>query len=276
VEPATTPTDGPLAGPRTAVVWEVLHAELARAAGRSLAVVDVGGGTGGFAVPVAGLGHRVTVVDPSPDALAALSRRAAEAGVADRVVALQGDGDRLGSVVPTGSADLVLCHSVLEVADDPAQVVRAVAAALRPGGAVSVLVANRPAAVLARAMAGHLDAARALATDPRGRADARDPLRRRFDTAGAVALLTVAGLRVEAVHGIRVLTDLIPATVAEADPETLRELEVRLSTESPYREIAAQIHLLARRSADGRSAPAPAHDPPGAPGDTGGSDVVGG
>ncbi|HEY8453368.1 MAG: methyltransferase domain-containing protein [Micromonosporaceae bacterium] len=270
---AATRTEGPLAGPRTAVVWEVLHAELARAAGRSVAVVDVGGGTGGFAVPLARRGHRVTVVDPSPDALAALSRRAAEAGVADRVVAVQGDGDRLGSVVPAGSADLVLCHSVLEVADDPAQVVRAVAATLRPGGAVSVLVPNRPAAVLARAMAGHLDAAWALATDPHGRADPRDPLRRRFDAAGAVALLRSAGLSVEAVHGVRVLTDLIPATVAEADPATLRELEVRLSTESPYREIAAQIHVLARKAGDGRPAPAPAH---GAPAVAGGTDLPGG
>ena len=47
-------------------------------------VLDIGGGTGGFAVRVAELGHRVTVVDPSPDALAALDRRAAESGVADR------------------------------------------------------------------------------------------------------------------------------------------------------------------------------------------------
>ena len=34
---------------------------------------------------VAELGHRVTVVDPSPDALAILARRAEERGVADRV-----------------------------------------------------------------------------------------------------------------------------------------------------------------------------------------------
>ena len=42
-------------------------------------VLDIGGGTGGFAVRVAELGHRVPVVDPSPDALASLDRRAREA-----------------------------------------------------------------------------------------------------------------------------------------------------------------------------------------------------
>src|SRR6266508_6009483 len=101
-------------GPRTAVVWMVLRRELA-AAGRPLTVVDVGGGTGGFAVPIARAGHHVTVVDTSPDALAALARRAAEAGVADRVRGVQGDGDGLADLIPADKADLVLCHSLLEV-----------------------------------------------------------------------------------------------------------------------------------------------------------------
>ncbi|TWH65687.1 methyltransferase family protein [Micromonospora olivasterospora] len=110
---------GPPLTPRTAVIWSVLRAELERRADDELTVLDVGGGTGGFAVPLARAGHRVTVVDASPDALAALTRRAAEAGVADRVRALQGDGDALAGLVGPASADLVLCHSVLEVVDDP-------------------------------------------------------------------------------------------------------------------------------------------------------------
>src|SRR5258706_11305154 len=168
---------GPHAAPRTAVVWVVLRRELARA-GRPLTAVDVGGGTGGFAVPLAQAGHRVTVVDASPDALAALTRRAAEAGVADRIAAVQGDGDRLAGLIPLGEADLVLCHSLLEVVDDPAEVVAALAATLRPGGALSLVVANRAAAVLSRAMSGHLDTAAGLLTDPDGRAGPGDKLRR--------------------------------------------------------------------------------------------------
>ena len=70
---------------RSGVVWEALRRALearARARARqSLDVLDTGGGSGSFAVPIARLGHRVTVVDPSPNALFALERRAAEAGV---------------------------------------------------------------------------------------------------------------------------------------------------------------------------------------------------
>ncbi|KAB1149519.1 methyltransferase domain-containing protein [Micromonospora sp. DT46] len=244
-------TPGRLAGPpltpRTAVIWSVLRAELERRAGTALTVLDVGGGTGGFAVPLAQAGHRVTVVDASPDALAALTRRAAEAGVAERVRAVQGDGDALAGLVEPGSADLVLCHAVLEVVDDPAAVVAALAAALRPGGAASVLVAGRAAAVLGRAMNGHLDVAAALAADPAGTAGTRDTLRRRYDADGAAALLTAAGLAVEQIHGVRVLADLLPAAVADGQPAALVELERALAARAPWRDLAAQLHLFARR-----------------------------
>ncbi|MBG0563460.1 methyltransferase domain-containing protein [Actinoplanes aureus] len=232
---------------RTAAVWAVLRRELDRHAGRELTVLDVGGGTGGFAVPLAEAGHTVTVIDASPDALAALTRRAADAGVADRVHAVQGDGDALAALVDPGSADLVLCHSVLEVVDEPARVVAAIAAALRPGGAVSLLVASRAAAILARAVNGHLRAASALVTDPAGRAGPRDTLLRRFDAAGAVALLEAAGLTVEETHGVRVVTDLLPATVLEEDPQAVLDLELALSSRPPFRDIASQLHLFARQ-----------------------------
>ncbi|MCZ7428232.1 methyltransferase domain-containing protein [Micromonospora sp. WMMA1949] len=235
--------------PRTAVIWSVLRAELDRRAGERLSVLDVGGGTGGFAVPLAEAGHRVTVVDASPDALAALTRRAAEAGVADRVRATQGDADALTGLVEPATVDLVLCHSVLEVVDDPEPVMSALVTALRPGGAASVLVAGRAAAVFGRAMNGQLDAAAALAADPRGTTGGRDTLRRRYDATDATGLLTAAGLVVEEIHGVRVLADLLPAAVADGQQAALVELERALAARSPYRDLAAQLHLFARRPA---------------------------
>jgi S-adenosylmethionine-dependent methyltransferase len=234
------------ASPRTAVVWAVLRAELDGAA-RPLTVLDVGGGTGGFAVPLATAGHRVTVVDASPDALAALTRRAAEAGVADRVRAVQGDGDALAELVTPESADVVLCHSLLEVVDDPGTVVKAVAASLRPGGVASVLVANRVAAVLGRAVGGHLDVAAALLDEPSGSTGQRDTLRRRFDLDSAAALLTAGGLVVEQTHGVRVVADLLPGAVLEGQTDALVAFELAASGRPPYRDMATQLHLFARR-----------------------------
>jgi S-adenosylmethionine-dependent methyltransferase len=158
---------------RTAVVWRGVRSvltELASETGREeLDVLDAGGGTGGFSVPLAELGHRVTVVDASPDSLAALERRAADAGVTERVRSVQGDAASLLDVVSGSSFDLVLLHSVLEVVDDPAAALAGVSAALRPRGAVSVVAANRLAAVLHRAASGRFDEALHALRDPHGR-----------------------------------------------------------------------------------------------------------
>ena len=149
---------------RTAVIREVLRAVVAglvAGTGRSrLDIVDAGGGTGGSAVPLAGQGHTVTVIDPSPDSLAAAQRRAAEMSVQLRAV--QGDVGDLAAVIGDQGADLVLCHSVLEYVDSPVAAMSTVASVLRPGGAVSVLATSAVAAVIHRALAGRFDEARRL------------------------------------------------------------------------------------------------------------------
>ena len=245
----------PGSSPRTAVVWEVLSAVLAEQSAEQdggLHVVDAGGGTGGFAVPLAEAGHRVTVVDPSPDSLAALQRRAAERGVGDRVTGVQGDLDDLAALVPDGTADLVLCHSVLEVVDDAARALAAVTAALRPGGRLSLLAAGRDGAVLARAVAGHPAEAAHVLTDPAGRWGDADGTARRWSAADLTGLVDAAGLAVEQVHGVRVVADLVPAAVLDLEPgaaAALVALERALSSRPPFRDLATQLHVLAVRPA---------------------------
>jgi SAM-dependent methyltransferase len=225
---------------RTAVVWGTLEPILDAPA---LDVLDIGGGTGGFAVRVAQLGHRVTVVDPSPDALAALARRAREVGV--EVEGRQGDIGQLG--VEPESVDLVLCHGVLEVVDEPAESLATLARVLRPGARLSLLLAQRNASVVARAMAGHFAQALALLDDtgPSGRAG------RRFTAAEASDLLARAGFAVESVHGVRVFTDLVPGSLLDLEPGApgaLAELEQAVAQRPDFLPLAAQLHLVATRA----------------------------
>ncbi len=231
---------------RTAVVWDALREALGSVPpAPAVSVLDIGGGTGGFAVRVADLGHRVTVVDPSPDALAILARRAEESGVADRVTALQGDLASLGDLVPAGSMDAVLCHGVLEIVDDPAVALDTLAAVLRPGGTLSLLVNQRHAAVVARAMAGHFGRARALLDSPTsGGTD------RRFTADEITAALDCAGFEPRAMHAVRVFVDLVPSSLVDLEPgaaTALVELERAVSTRPEYLALATQIHTLAVR-----------------------------
>jgi ubiquinone/menaquinone biosynthesis C-methylase UbiE len=234
---------------RTAVVWDALQEVLASVppdTGDGIAsVIDIGGGTGGFAVRVAELGHRVTVIDPNPDALAILARRAEENGVAGLVSARQGDIASLPDLVPASSADVVLCHGVLEIVDDPAEALSVLAGVLRPKGILSLLVAQRHAAVVARAMAGHFHQARAMLAGP----TAAGPTRR-FTPDEVAQVLAESGFETTAMHAVRVFVDLVPSSLVELEPgaaAALVELEKAVSDRPEYLPLGTQLHVLATR-----------------------------
>jgi S-adenosylmethionine-dependent methyltransferase len=237
-------------GARFSLVWDVLRdvvsARAAETGRQALDIVDVGGGTGGLAVPFAALGHNVTVVDPSPDALAAAQRRAAEAGA--RLTAVQGEAASLDSVVGTKAADLVICHNVLEYVDSPADAMTAIAAVLRPSATVSVLAANAVAAVLHRALAGRFSEARQLLESEN--AEEGSGLPRRFTLPALTALIEGAGLAAGEAHGLRIFSGLVPGALLDADAggtEALRALEAAAAVTPPLRDIAAQLHVLGHR-----------------------------
>lgn len=235
---------------RAAVVWEILRDALAELAATIdvVQVLDIGGGTGGFAVPLAELGYPVTVVDPSPDALAALERRAAESGTAGLVRGVQGDASDVIGLLGADSVDVVVCHSVLEIVDDPADALASMAAVLRSGGVASVLAANRVAAVVARVAAGRLTQARQLLADPNGSAGAADPLARRFAPGELERLIAESGMRPRVSHGIRVFADVAPAALLDIDPratDDLIALERSAADDPSYLAIATALHVLA-------------------------------
>ncbi len=245
-------------GVRFSLLWDVLRdvvsARAAEAGRAALDIVDVGGGTGGLAVPFAALGHDVTVVDPSPDALAAAQRRAAEAGA--RLTAVQGEAASLDSVVGPKSADLVICHNVLEYVDSPADAMTAIAAVLRPSATVSLLAANTVAAVLHRALAGRFTEARQLLEGEAAGASqdaglgAGSGSPRRFTLPELTALIEAAGLRAGESHGLRIFSGLVPGALLDVDAggsEALRALEAAAAAAPPLRDIAAQLHLLGHR-----------------------------
>jgi S-adenosylmethionine-dependent methyltransferase len=234
------------------VLWDAIRDLLgsaeAAAPGDVLRVLDLGGGTGGLAVPIAELGHEVTVVDPSPDALAALDRRASEAGVETALRGVQGDAADLLEHVDPGAFHVVLCHGVLEVVDEPAEALAAVEATMRPDGILSVVVAGRYAAVLAKAMAGHLSEARSLLDPSVTLPTAQRP--RRYAVDEIVGLLVTHGLEPERVHAVRTFADLIPSATFDIEPDAagaLQELERAVTDVDAFAAVAAQLHVVARR-----------------------------
>lgn len=241
-------------GLRTAAVWATVSALASQRQGelgRPLRVLDLGGGTGGLAVPLAQAGHEVIVVDPSPDALASLRRRAAEAGVGDVLRSTQGDAEDLRSIL-RARVDLVTLHGALEVVDDPRTTLRRISEIVVPGGHLSLVTAQRLAAVLARALAGQFAQARAALDGRDGRYGPGDPLPRRFDKSYVEALVTHAGFTVVDSHGVRLFSDLVPSVYLESDSEraALVALEQSVATHPEFGilgQIGSALHVVARR-----------------------------
>jgi S-adenosylmethionine-dependent methyltransferase len=203
------------------------------------AVTDLGGGTGTFAIALAEAGRRVTVVDPNLDALASLQRRTAERGLDQRLRGVQGDASDLVQLVGPASTDVMICHRTLEVVDDPADALRAMAQVVRPGGVLSLVVPQRRAAVLTQAIQGHLGAALQAIDDPS-----------RFDLAELEAMITDSGFRVEQADGLSALAHHVPAAALETEPgllDQLYELETRVSQDPAFRAIAPWVHVFAAR-----------------------------
>lgn len=257
------------AGPnvRTAAISESVHAlaaERQRELGRPLVILDLGGGTGGLAVPLALAGHHVHVLDPSADALASLQRRAREQGLEDAapgagtIRAIQGDAETIADVatvrelVDGRPIDLICCHEALEWVDDPASTIRAIAAILAPGGALSLVTSGRLAAVLGRVLAGRFAQAQRALMSKDGRWGDADPMPRRFDTAAIIELLTASGFAITDVHGVRIFTDLVPSAYidSDADRRALLDLEAAARAHHDYPllgQLGAATHIVALR-----------------------------
>lgn len=205
-------------------------------------VLDCGGGSGTYSVPLAAAGADVTVVDISADALAILSRRATEAGVARLVHPLQGDVEALADLVDGRQFDLVLAHGILESVDDVDATFAGIAAAVRPGGLISVLVGNPAAAVIARALAGEPAIALAELYE-------LDAATARVSPDAVQTLCAAAGFAVEARHGIGVFSDLVPGSALDQPGarDALERLDTEAAGRSPFADVAARVHLLVRR-----------------------------
>src|SRR5699024_2239093 len=112
---------------------------------------------------------------------------------------------------------------------------------------LSLLLAQRHAAVVTKALAGHFSQARDFLADPSSGAGTHGG--RRFSVDEARELVQDSGLRVTDVRAVQVFADLVPGSVLDQEPgaaQALVDLERAVSTLPDYLPLASQVHLLAQ------------------------------
>ncbi len=132
-----------------------------------MTTLDIGCGMGFFSLAMAelvGPAGCVIAADLQPQMLRVLQRRAARAGLADRIRLHQCEPTRLGV---TGPCDFALAFAMLHEVPDPARLLAEIHACLKPAGVL--LLAEPRGHVRAAAFAQELTVASAAGLIPRER-----------------------------------------------------------------------------------------------------------
>ncbi len=223
--------------------------------GRSLRVLDLGGGDGLDSVRFTASGHDVTVVDATQAMLdRARTAHASSTGTSDKG-ALWTIRSDAASWTPDGMYDLVLCHFLLHLVEDWPAVCALAQAATAPGGVISVICPN-PASDVLRAVRVEGDpglALRRLAGEPAHSVAMNHPIRPIWRQE-VVAALRSDGFLISRELGLRTAIDLMPESPAKRDPagyDLILKLEWALCERDPYRDLARAWQVVAERPARG-------------------------
>ena len=223
---------------RAALVLERLEATLLPP---PAAVLDVGGGSGVIAVPLADRGYTVTVLDPSPAMLELARGHARDAGVDLRLV--DGGVERIEELAP-GPFDVICCHAVLMYLDDPAEHLATMRRAAHAGATLSLLEKNRLALAMRPGLRGDYAEALRVLEDPVASGNLGIPNRSR-SVDEWTDLLLGAGWRLDSWAGIRLFSDLAPDALRDDEYDRLLTLERTAGAREPYRSAARLVHLSA-------------------------------
>ncbi|MGB8507751.1 MAG: hypothetical protein WCD76_05055, partial [Pyrinomonadaceae bacterium] len=127
---------------------------------------------------------------------------------------------------------------------------RALSAAVRPGGYVSLLARNRAGEVLRDAIKSHdFEAARAALDAEWVRESLYGGPAKLFDLEHLRALTGAASLDVVAARGVRVFADYLPPSLTENEQDYARvfNLELNLGARPCFAAVARYIQIIARR-----------------------------
>ena len=211
-------------------------------------VVDLGGGAGHIAIPLARTGYRVTLVDPSATMLDHARDALADEleAVRDRVTLVEAaDAEVLDHLQPR-SFDAVVSHGVLPYVDSAARHVATVTALLRHEGVASLVFKNRDALAMRGAIRGEYEAA-IDALDAEGDVGGLGGETKAQRLDDVLGWLASHGVEPVAWYGIRMFTDHLDDHQEPGEFEAAIRLELAATHRDPYRRIGRLLHVVARR-----------------------------
>lgn len=204
-------------------------------------ILDAGGGSGAFAIPLARRGFEVTLLDPSPGMLEVARTRSREHEASLRIV----EGAIADAPQRTpGPFDAICCHGVLLYLPDPTGSLRVLRSLVRPGAPLSLLEKNRLGLAFRPGLTGDYAEALRVLDDPVARGNLGIVNRSRAVDEWRDSLAD-AGWEPRSWAGIRLFSDGAPDHLPPERFEQLLALERESGRRDPYRGVARLMHLAA-------------------------------
>jgi S-adenosylmethionine-dependent methyltransferase len=238
---------------RFAVVRRTLSWQVDALGAGPLRILDVGGGDGRDSLPLAQQGHEVTVLDSSAGMLQEARESAKRLGVTSVFRTVEGSIDDLVASTDDGF-DLVLCHFLLQYRPHGTSDLERLAAAVRPGGRLSVIAPNPAGAVLSRLVREGPKAAMVELDSRTAETVIFQQVVRKIGYEQMRSDLEAVGLEVVAQYGGRCANDLVVDDEAKHDPvfyTDLERLELDLCDREPFKRTGLFWQLVGQRPVTG-------------------------
>jgi S-adenosylmethionine-dependent methyltransferase len=216
---------------------------------RPLRVLDAAGGNGTNTEFLLHQGHTVTLLDSDPEMLQQAHQRLAELNLLERCQLVEGALEGVAELLPAEQFDLILCHHVLEYANDSLHILKALQKVAAPAGELSLITLN-PVSEVIRAIVFRWDPALArskltdLSYDAKWFGQAT-----LYPLEQITAWAEQSGWSLQGFRAIRVLADYIPEEkLTEAREQKLIRLEKELAGLEPYRRFGRYIQFCLQKT----------------------------
>ncbi|WP_227428758.1 methyltransferase domain-containing protein [Psychrobacter sp. I-STPA6b] len=211
---------------------------------RPLRILDIGAGLAQISIELADMGHEVTINDISINMLNKAKESITESTLLESIRWLACPYQQLADKLQ-GEYDLILCHALLEWLATPADIIAFFQQWLSPTGKLSLCFYNPASFIYRNLVMGNFN----VLNNPNYKADNKRSLTPNNPVSyEEVSMwLEQAGFTIESVSGLRVFHDYSPLKRGgHTNPNAVVEMEVRYSTQEPFKWLGRYLHILAK------------------------------
>lgn len=217
-----------------------------------LRTLDAGGGNGVDSLRLAKLDFPVDLVDTSTSMLHDLRDTLQQQSLDNAITTHSFDIREIHRKFAADSFDLLLCHNVIQYSDDWEELLDSMLAPLASGGIFSLITRNKHAVPYDAAIDDYeLDALPALLDEPHGKSGVFDADISFFTSRFLIEWLRQRSLRTLADYGVFCLYNHHSVVARYEDTASIAKLETlerHLGKQSPYKETARYIQIIAQKN----------------------------